>query len=87
MSEKLVVFFESLTPPAKIPLDYFFNKIVAFYECVPHTDLQDAYQYFYDGNITEAIKYLESIGFEDVRILANKPYSIMQGYLTLKREE
>ncbi|AFZ28406.1 hypothetical protein Cylst_6639 (plasmid) [Cylindrospermum stagnale PCC 7417] len=59
---------------------------MAFYEVIEHLDDCDAYLFFYDGDITGATEYLESIGFKNIKILDNKPYSMMEGYMLLPSE-
>lgn len=78
---KTVVYFTATNPPSRVDVRYFFNKLVAF-------DLQLAendYRYFYDGELSEAINFLESIGFKDVRILDDRNYQDMENNFLLPR--
>lgn len=78
---KTVVYFMASNSPSTIDVRYFFDKIIAF-------DLQldkNDYRYFYDGEISEAVNFLQSIGFKDVRILDDRNYQEMANNFLLPR--
>ena len=63
--------FFSITEPAKIDINHFHNKLLAFHECPDEYE----YAYFYFGNPESALEFLESVGFKEIRIGEERPYS------------
>ncbi|QSV66636.1 MAG: hypothetical protein HEQ12_06485 [Aphanizomenon flos-aquae DEX188] len=80
-----VIMFETSTPPAKINIDYFFNKIVAFYEVTGCEG--EEYLFFYNGTAENIKGFLSTVGFENIKIIEPRPYSDFEGYMLQERIE